>query len=426
MRSQTSENTSATRLCTASDRPRSARNQSVSRAAVYQPTTSVSQRYQCAAEAVLTGRMRKRSAPGARMNRSSDRGQPHHDHHQEHPRDQAVQQRRPVEQQEGAERADRERGDPAEPEREPAADGLEPRLDRVERHRDQALAKARGRPPVEPLDQDAQAQEHRHQQQRGPDALLGDLGVEQPARPAPARAAPSGIAASEARMCWRTAIAGAVMSAEIPELCLVSRSWRRRCLLTLAEPRADVRVVHEREQLADLGGRSLVGSGGLLRACRRTASASINHRAKRFRPTSRTALRNGSPMHGLRSASGSLPALPVICTPPAGCPPPGLLRLKAPCRAAANRLRDRSGGSACRVWGAVLSATRLAGEGHTVVSPRQKISLGSRSKSGKHECLPAPRHRGWPAATPTPCSISRRSAAGSSRLAPIWLRCSRP
>ncbi len=72
-----------------------------------------------------TGRMRKRSAPGARMNRSSTDGEPHHDHHQQHPRDQAVQQRRPIEQEEGAERARRaNEADPAEPERQPAADRL--------------------------------------------------------------------------------------------------------------------------------------------------------------------------------------------------------------------------------------------------------------------------------------------------------------
>ena len=141
-----------------SDRPRSIRNQSVQAwAPVYQPTISVSQKYQCRADAVLTGRMRNLSAPGARMNRSrtvvsqtttttsrqrairpcSSGGQSNSRKAPSEPSAKAA--------------------DPAQAEGEPAPDGAQPRLHRVQRHRDQPVAEARRRAPIEPLDAEAPA-----------------------------------------------------------------------------------------------------------------------------------------------------------------------------------------------------------------------------------------------------------------------------
>ena len=116
------------RLCDRTDRPRSARNQCSRWPPAYQPTVSG----QPEIPVPRRGRAHRQDAEplGARRQDEpqQDRGQPDHDHDQQAAGDQAVQQRRPVEQQEGAERAQRERGDPAEAEREPAADRAQARL----------------------------------------------------------------------------------------------------------------------------------------------------------------------------------------------------------------------------------------------------------------------------------------------------------
>ena len=72
----------------------------------------------------------------------------------------------------------------------------------------------------------------------------------------------------------------------------------------------------------------------------------------------------------------------------------------------------------------ICHSPRGRGTHRRVPAPKDRLAVLAASR-GSIECLPAPRHRGWPAATPTPCSISRRSGAGSSRRAPIWLHCSR-
>ena len=318
MSSQISENTSATRPCTASDRPRSAKNQSVSRAAVYQPTTTVSQRCQCAAEAVLTGRMRKRSAPGARMNRSSTEVS----HTTITTR--STRAIRPCSSGGQSNRrkapSDPTANEPIQPS--PNASRRPTALSRASTV-SSCIAIRRWRNPV------VARQKSRSTRMPRPRNIATSMRVDSTPRSAisayrtrQARVSSGsavGIAASEARMCWRTAIAGAVMSAEIPELCLVTGAGARAC------SRSPSHVRTSGSSMSESNSRTLAGgawseAAGCCAPAGELASASINHRAKRFRSTSRRHCEHSSPMHGLRRASGSLPALPVICTPPAGCP----------------------------------------------------------------------------------------------------------
>ena len=99
--------------------------------------------------------------------------------------------------------------------------------DGVEPHRDQPLAEARGQAPVEPLDRDAECQEHRDRQQRGPDTLTRNLGVEQRRRPAPAAPAPA--ARPRARPGCGGAPPSPAWSCRLVGACWRRRCWRRPC-----------------------------------------------------------------------------------------------------------------------------------------------------------------------------------------------------
>ena len=184
-----------------------------------------------------------------------DRGQPDHHHDQQAARDQAVQQRRPVEEQEGTQRA-RARTRPPSPGRTRACGRPRPAASARSRAASRSAAgESPCQAPVEPLDRDAECRETPRSataRTRCPGAAIS---LWSSAPTCASCAGTSGTAASEARMWWRTAVTGMVMSrsARPPPPVPAGRFLAR-------QPLADVGVVDQRQERPHLIGRDLAAS----------------------------------------------------------------------------------------------------------------------------------------------------------------------
>ena len=297
--------------------------------------------------------MRKRSAPGARMKRSSTLVS--------HTTTSTTSTRAirscssgvQSNSRKASERAQRERGDPSQAEGEPPADRAQPRLDGVQLHRDQPLAKAGGHVPVGAHDRPSPVPRTRESAGRPANRPASRSRDRAARRLAVSSDAAVGRAPSEARICWRTISTGAVISAIGIAAGAASAGLAAVCCPASQARTSGSSISESRARTFSGRARELARGAG---SCARAATGAISSNT---RPRSAMTIDPGTDIGWKMPASRFAQGRATTSSP---APPPVHSASARTCRteigtAPAMRqtvLETRSGGSACRVWGPVL------------------------------------------------------------------------